>query len=150
MISPPELVIDASVVSRWYLNNPPFVTDALRIRDAYAANELALIAPANLRYEVSGAIHSAIATRQLQAEQVHERLQAFLGLPMMLIESSELILEAHRLSIRYSSSFYDSLYLALADRLQVPFVHADGRLRDSLRGRFEWELWIEDFHTSSH
>lgn len=145
MTERPEFVVDASIVGRWYLANPPFVDEALQIRDAYQVGRIALLAPANFRYEVCGAIHSAVATRQLRAEQVRSRLEAFLNLPIVLIESSDLILNAHRLSIRYSTSFYDSLYLALAEQLQVPFVHADRRLRESVRGRFRWERWIEDF-----
>jgi predicted nucleic acid-binding protein len=127
--------------------NPPFVAESLYLRDLYERGELVLSAPANLRYEVCGAVHNAIATRQLNPVQVRGRLQAFLDLPFVLVESANLILDAHRLSLQYSSSFYDSLYLALAEQLQVPLVHADRRLKDSLRGRFRRELWIEEVHS---
>ena len=44
--------------------------------------------------------------------------------------------EALTISRRFSLSFHDSLYLALAEDIAVPFLHADGKMRRAIRGRF--------------
>lgn len=43
---------------------------------------------------------------------------------------------------------YDALYLALAEQIGCPFVHADRRLHNTLAGRFPHELWIENYATN--
>ncbi|MCX6022583.1 MAG: type II toxin-antitoxin system VapC family toxin, partial [Chloroflexi bacterium] len=48
---------------------------------------------------------------------------------------------AWRLAHRYGCSFYDAGYLALTAMTGAPFLHADGKLRATLRGRFPYELW---------
>jgi len=142
---PDQLVVDASIVGRWYLGNPPYVVEADKVWQDYRADKIALVAPTNLRMEVAGAISRSLVQRTHPPEQVRGLLSEFLTLELPLVGDSELILEAHDLSVRLSASFFDSLYLALAQSLQIPFVHADRRLRDSLRGRFRWELWIEEY-----
>src|SRR5205814_1432340 len=59
----PLYIVDASVVSRWYLLNPPYVEDSLKIRRDYDNDRISLVAPANLRYEVEGAIRHSISSR---------------------------------------------------------------------------------------
>jgi predicted nucleic acid-binding protein len=46
-------------------------------------------------------------------------------------------------------SYRDAGYLALADLLGCPFVHADDKLRDKLAGRFPHEVWIEDYRPAA-
>jgi len=140
-----QFVVDASIVTRWYVPNPPYVVESVLVRNDFEAQIVALTAPSNFRFEVAAGIHRSLLQRTHRAEHVRQKLADFLSLEIPLAGESELILEAHDLSIRYSASFYDSLYLALAQSLDIPFVHADRRLRDSLRGRFPQELWIEDY-----
>jgi predicted nucleic acid-binding protein len=46
---------------------------------------------------------------------------------------------------RYDCSYYDGLYLALAEAARCPFVYADQRLRNTLAGRCPRAMWIEDY-----
>ena len=50
---------------------------------------------------------------------------------------------------RYGCSYHDAGYLALADLLGCPFVHADEKLRDKLAGGFLHEDWAGDYRAAS-
>ena len=47
-------------------------------------------------------------------------------------------------AVRFGCSFYDGLYLALAETLDCPFVFADQRLRNGLGTSFPRALWLSD------
>ncbi len=148
MIERPLYVADASVVVRWYLLNPPFLTQALRVREDYQEQRISLIAPDNLLYELGGAIHQAVIRRFLSAEDGIQRYRSFDEQPIPLIGAGQLAVPAFELSLRFGCSFYDSIYLALAQTRNIPLIHADGNLRRALGGRFPFELWIEDYGLS--
>jgi predicted nucleic acid-binding protein len=139
------LVADASVVSRWFVSNPPFLEETARVRSDFEAGRISLVAPENLLHEVAGAIHQAIFAHRLSAQRGTEQLERFLGLDVTLVESADLVLPAFALSIRYGCSYDDATYLEIARRQNYRMLHADGSLRRALAGRFPLELWIEDY-----
>jgi len=145
MAEKPSFVVDASVVARWYLLNPPYLRQALQIRDDFREERISIFAPNNLLVEVSGSIHHGMITKLISPNLVESVLQDLLDLDIPTIEATDLILPAFRLSRRLGCSYYDSLYLAAADLTGYPFIHADGRLHESLGGRFNAEIWIEDY-----
>lgn len=145
MADRPGYVVDSSIVTRWYLNNPPYLDRTFQVRSDYRASQIALLAPDNLHYEVSGAIHRAVMAHQIRAEDGESQIARFLGLEITLIDADPLILPAYRLSIRFGCSFYDALYLAVAESTNRPFLHADASLHRALSDRFPLELWIEDY-----
>ncbi|TAK33351.1 MAG: PIN domain-containing protein [Chloroflexota bacterium] len=72
-----------------------------------------------------------------------------MSLPIRTIHSPSLIRRGAEYAIRYQCTFYDALYLALAETAGLRFIHGDGKLRRTLRGRFPLELWIEDYPPAS-
>jgi predicted nucleic acid-binding protein len=106
-----------------------------------------LTAPDNLRIEVGGALHQAMRARFIRSEDSETWYNEFLGWNLPLVETVDLLRPAHRLSLRYGCSFYDAIYLALAQQENSPFLHADLRLHNALAGRFPLERWIEDYRT---
>jgi predicted nucleic acid-binding protein len=142
------MVVDASVAARWYVNNPPFVQPARRVEADLDAGRITLLAPENLLHEVTGVIHQAVFARRLNSQQGSEQLGRFLAVEITWIETNDLVIPAWELSLRYGCSYYDALYLDIARRQGCPFIHADGRLRRALAGRFPLEIWIEDYHSA--
>lgn len=141
------IVADASIVGRWYVNSPPHVQDARRVRDDFDDGKITLAAPENLLHEVTGAIHQAVFASRLNARQATEQLEHFLSRDIAFVETNDLVRPAWDLSLRYGCSYYDAIYLEIARRQNCPFVHADGRLRRALAGRFPLEVWIEEYHS---
>jgi len=139
------LVIDASIVARWYLPSPPHVDLARQVRSDYQENRISLTAPDNLPIEVGGALHQAMRARYIRSEDSESWYNEFLDWNLPLVETADLLRPAYRLSLRFGCSFYDAIYLVLAQQENLPFLHADQRLHNALGGRFPFELWIEDY-----
>src|SRR5712692_10037925 len=139
---------DASVVSRWYVRNQPFLDEADRVQEDLDAGRITLLALENLLHEVTAVIHHAIFARRLNARRGAEPFEHFLAQDIALIETNDLVRPAFDLSLRYGCSYYDAIYLEIARRFNCPFIHADGNLKRALAGRFPLELWIEDFKST--
>lgn len=146
MSDAPLYVVDASIVARWYLPSPPFLDLTRAVRDDYRASRIDLTASDNLRLEVGGALHLAMRAGFIRAEDSEAWYNAFLDWNLPLIETVDLLRPAYRLSLRFGCSFYDAIYLVLAQQENAPFIHADQKLHHALGGRFPLELWIEDYH----
>ncbi|HEX5416806.1 MAG TPA: type II toxin-antitoxin system VapC family toxin [Chloroflexota bacterium] len=144
MAERPIYVVDASIAVRWFLRNPPYVEQSLAVGVDFSAQRTSLLAPDNFVYEVASSIRHAAVARILTVDQAEAGIAEFLKWEILTIEATELILPACRLSFRFGCSFYDSLYLAVADFTGHPFIHADAKLHRTLGGRFPLELWIED------
>lgn len=139
-------VIDASIVARWYLASPPHIDLARQVRSDYQENRISLTAPDNLRIEVGGALHQAMRAQFIRSEDSESWYNEFLDWNLPLVETADLLRPAYRLSLHYGCSFYDAIYLTLAQQENIRFLHADQRLHNALGGRFPLELWIEDYH----
>ncbi|MGQ0550472.1 MAG: type II toxin-antitoxin system VapC family toxin [Armatimonadota bacterium] len=88
-----------------------------------------------------------VATRgrrpRLREEQGKEAINEFLALGIRLVGDDEPVRTAYPLAHRYGCAFYDGLYLALAERLRLPFLTADQKLFDRV-GRLPYIRWIAD------
>ncbi len=141
----PDLVIDASIVVRWQLTDEAEFGAAKLVRDDFIEGRIALVAPEHIRYEVPSAIRNAYRTRRVTADQGARAIQLFLGLRLPTVGDDALLHMAFEIALRFGCSYYDALYLALAESLNVPFVHADNRLRNGLGDRFPLALWVGDY-----
>lgn len=144
-----RLVVDASVVTKWYLNDEDHVFHATVIAREFADNRIRLLAPDHIRYETVNAILNASRRGRFDPLSAMNAVSGFLGLKIQTVSDDRLLIRAFESATRYGCAFYDALYLALADEAQCAFVHADRRLHSTLGGRFERELWIEDYVRSN-
>lgn len=137
MVEAPRYVVDASVASKWYLDDEEYGAQADAILGAYQQGAIQLLAPGHLRYEVSSAIRNALRTRRLSTEQIYTRISDFLAWDIPTVDSSDLILAGLGQAFRFGCSLYDGIYLALAEATRCPLLYADVRLRNVLG-----ELWL--------
>ncbi len=117
-----ELVVDSSVVVKWFLNEQDSDI-ALVIRNEFATNQLKLIVPTLIFYEVMNALRFsrrfgeedlAVASRSLS------RYQFEVWRPIgVLLELSA------KLSVKKNLSLYDACYVALADRKRAKLITED-------------------------
>lgn len=138
-------MVNASVATKWVLNDEDFASEA---GDLLVWNQFARVrftAPAHIQYDVGNALRVAVRPGRISLEDAKLGYDRFLTIRIQLVSSEELLRDAFDISTQYDCAFYDGLYLALSAGTGFPLVHADGRLRNTLDGRFPNERWIADF-----
>ncbi len=136
------VVIDASVVLRGFFPDEEGHEEAQAIIRAYAQEEIELLAPTLLPYEVINGILQAIRRDRISLEKGQEILAAFQGLGIPTIEVPWQ--RALELARTYERSAYDGAYLALAEETGSELVTGDRRLYNAVKDHLPWALWIED------
>ena len=122
-----ELVIDTSVIIKWYaVHQEPGFERAKTLLVEHATQHCRLHIPMLALYEAGNALR--YGTTLSEHEQVRSLADLFaLGLsvyPLTLARAAA----AHELSAVFGTSFYDACFVALAQELDVTFVTADERL----------------------
>lgn len=148
MTERPTYVVDASVIGKWFLHGLPdeqYIQPALSLLSNFEAGRISLIGPAHLHYEVPSILCKAIGSRRISASKATDAVDAFQSLTIRMVYSPSLIRFGVSHAIHYQCTLYDALYLALAETAGLRFIHADSKLRRTLRGRFPSELWIENY-----
>lgn len=137
------LVVDASVAVKWHLLDEEHADAAALVLRRFGSGVLDLYAPTQIRFEVPAAIAVAAGDRgqRLTVEQGREAIEGFLALDLAIIDRDPLILAAFPLVHRHGIAFYDALYLALAQDLNVPLITADRRFYERIRG-LPHVLWL--------
>jgi predicted nucleic acid-binding protein len=137
------MVIDASVVLRGFFPDENGHAVAQAIIWAYVQEELNLLAPTLLMYEVTNAILQAVRRHRIDLAKGKEILTTFQDLNIQMIEVSwQRIWE---LANTYNRSAYDGAYLALAETMESKLVTGDRRLYNAVKDHLPWVLWIEDY-----
>jgi predicted nucleic acid-binding protein len=136
------LVVDASIATKWFLNDEEFAYEADALLRAFHEETVSLYAPDHIRYEVGNALRNAVRRERITDAQGRRALSMFLAWQIPTTTNDDLIRAAYDHAIEFDCAFYDGLYLALASETGTPLVHADQRLRNTLIGRFDLELWI--------
>ena len=139
-------MVDASVAVKWNLGDEEHAHKAILLLTRFARGQTDLFAPDYIRYEVPSAITVATQGRGARITQVQgkEAIEEFLNLGVRTVDSDELILAAYPLVQRYGCALYDALYLALAQRLDLPFITADLKLYRRIR-HLPGIVWIGDY-----
>jgi len=94
-----------------------------------------LWAPHLVDAEVGQSLRRRVAARKLGDDRALDALSRFAELPLRRIVHTGLLDRAWQL--RHNHSFYDSLYVALAEVLDVPLVTLDRRLAKAVRDATE-------------
>jgi len=139
-----HIVIDASVVLKWYLSDEEHGEKALDILDGHASDHFSLHAPALLEFEVANGLTIAKRRARVGDNDVLKAMDGFTGLGIGLYPLSPLFRKVLDYSDKYGISAYDAAYVALAEDLKANVVTADKRLFNSTR-KLKLVKWIGDF-----
>lgn len=125
------VVVDASVVLRWFVSQPGHEEAAVWLHDFVSDDEL-LVGPDLLRFEVFGGLCRLQPRREPRwAFRCFDRFER-LGI-RSLATTRELFERAADLSRTLRIGGYDAIYLAHADALDVPWLTADAKAVRRLR-----------------
>lgn len=121
------LVVDASVVLRWFVVQEPGAEAARSWLERFAEDSDLLVAPDLLRFEVLGGL--ARLQQRREAGWAHQAFERFERLGLRLLPTDlELALRAIDLSRALGIAGYDAIYLAHAESLGTAWLTADRRL----------------------
>lgn len=136
------VVVDASLVAKWFLNEHD-TFQALVLRNQWAEAQIRLHAPTLLASELANLLHRRAAHGSLVYTDAYDILTtvlgglvAFDGDPALSVRALDI---AHRFNL---SAAYDAHYLALAERDALPMWTADERFYNSLKARMPLVHWI--------
>lgn len=134
-----RLAVDASVAIKWFL--PEIHSEAaLRL----LADERELLVPDLVWSEVGNILWKKWQQGQLKLEEAPAILHDLGRLGLAVHSGRELAATAWLLATRLQRTFYDSLYLALAESEACPLVTADRRLFNAVSPTGFNIVWIED------
>lgn len=139
-------VVDASVAAKWHLKGEVHEDQARLLLTRLLEGRTTLAAPSQIRYEIPSAITAATlgSTPRLSHEEGMLAIAEFLDVPLVTYDTSDLILSAYTRVSRHGIAFYDALYLALAQQLDILFVTADRRLYQRI-AQLPLVIWLGDY-----
>ena len=126
--SSPRLVVDSSVVVKWFLDEgEPGVDRALTLLESHSSGKRVLAAPSHVVLEVL----NALLHRGLDAEGLGDAADALLDARLELHPIEDFAREAAGIATRHKLTLYDAAFAALAVALESELLTADRRLADS-------------------
>lgn len=136
-----RFVVDASVAIKWYLPED-YSEDAERLLNP----EIELIVPELLFSEISNIVWKQVTRENYSRQKAATILDALEAVPFNVWSAKSLMRNAFDIACLTKRTFYDSLYVALAEKTACKMVTADRKLLNSLEGsRFLGHLlWVED------
>jgi len=139
-----QLVVDSSVVLKWFFPEP-YTLEARHILNDYQAGVLDLFAPDLIYAEVGNIVWKKHRFQGLEASDAKQILTLFGRLTLKIFSCSLLLDQAYQLAVTHQRTVYDALYLALSLREQCPFVTADERFANALSSHFTNIIWVADW-----
>jgi predicted nucleic acid-binding protein len=140
-----ECVVDASVTIKL------FVVEALSVHADVLFAQLAHNPPAHfyvpdlLFIECANILWKHVRRFGYAAERAQEDVADLRALALHSVSTADLIGDALPIALTYPISAYDACYVALAQRLSVPFVTADEALVRKLAGTSYAVQWLGSF-----
>lgn len=139
-----RLVIDASVVLKWYLTDEEYGEKALNLLTKYISNELDFLAPSLLEYEVVNGLIIAQKRGRIKEEKILLAIDGFMDLKIKLKDLSQLYPRALYYCKIYNRSVYDASYLAIAESEGIAMITGDKRLYNAVKEELKWVKWFGD------
>lgn len=139
-----QAVIDASVVLKWYLADEQHGEKALGLLNKYISNELHILAPSLLEYEVINALVIARKRGRIEEETLLSAIDGFLGLGIELKNLSMFSTRVLHYCKVYNRSAYDASYLALAEEDGIPLITSDRVMYNAVQTDLQWVKYLGD------
>lgn len=143
-----QLVVDANVVAKLYLKDEQYIDKADLLFSRFKQGKIRLIAPRVITYEVPAAIKKGAVRAKADEETWRTAIHSFELLEsrgLLIIDDSDAKYEAMRLAIKYGRSYYDALYLLLAEDLGCPFITADDKLVRALHTQLSYIISLASY-----
>ena len=134
-------VVDASASVKWFL--PEIHSrEALRLLN----KDIELLAPDLIFAEFGNVLWKKWKAEEIDAGSANKILFDFKRVPLVIIPSETILDVAWTIAERYQRSFYDSLYLSVAQTQKCRLVTADKKFYNALKSTPLGKslMWIEE------
>lgn len=117
-------ILDASVITKWFFKEEDSKL-ALKIRLLHEQRKIIIHVPVLLLFELG----NVFVSRKLTSQAAFKNCRSLFDLGIKFINPDDQLFQLiFRNSQKYSISFYDSTYVALAQNLKCDFITADQKL----------------------
>jgi predicted nucleic acid-binding protein len=136
-----KVVVDASVAVKWFIPEI-HAQSALNL----LATDMVLMAPDLICAEVGNVFWKKHLRDEIAAEYLSLMLKDLAEIPVRLYPFMGLLSRAWTIAVRHKRSYYDSLYLALAQIQDCLLVTADRKLYEAMKDSSLGESirWVEE------
>lgn len=125
-----SVVLDTSVVIKWFRRYEVLQEQALELRRAYLDGRLFIHVPDLLIYEIANVLRYK---PDMNETKVQQALQSLFGVRIGIERiGSEVIGRAVEIAYTYGVTVYDAVFVALAEQLEADFITVDGKLVQKL------------------
>jgi predicted nucleic acid-binding protein len=134
-------VVDASVVIKLYLREElSDITEAL----FEAPGTQSFFVPDIFYCECTNIFWKSVRRLNIQPAYARSSLHRLMDLIVFPVSSTELLHDTLDLALEYGITAYDASYVALSEKLRIPFVTADRKLIGNLKGTGTNVCWLGD------
>jgi len=139
-----QVVLDASVILKWYLADEKYSQKALGLLYQYISSELEILAPALLEYEVVNGLLIAQKRGRIKEEKIITAIEGFVDLEIKLKNLSYFHPRVMHYCKVYHCSAYDASYLAAAEVEGAAMITSDEGLYNAIKKDLKWVKWLGD------
>jgi predicted nucleic acid-binding protein len=119
-------VLDASVLSKWYLRDEDLLNEADHFRMLAESGDALVVAPHLSRHEVANSFATACRDGRVTWDIASNNLAGYIASEVSLDSDPDwLIARAAEHAINFSVAIYDTVYAGLAERLGGQLMTAD-------------------------
>jgi predicted nucleic acid-binding protein len=126
------IILDASVVLKWILGDEKDGAKATSYKEGHVSVEETVAVPSLFFYEIANVLATKTHLSTKDAADAFSLIWNF-DLEVFSLGLDE-FLEGISLSRKYGITLYDAAYVQLARKLGCPFVTADRRLSEKVKG----------------
>lgn len=123
-------VVDCSVAIRWFVAQSAWQRAVLAL-NRFSHGDIDLLAPDVIIPEFGHVMRKLVVGQKLNTETGRNSLDRFLALPVVMAPARDLARPALELAFKHSGTFYDALYVALAEREDIKVLTADDRMTNA-------------------
>jgi len=126
-----RLVLDTSVIIKWFRQDEIQARNALRLRSAYLDGQAQVAVPSLLAYELANLLRYKA---DLTTAQVEGSVQSLFDMELEWVSpSAGLMRRAVDIAREFDTTVYDATFASLAEAWDATFVTADKRLVSRLQ-----------------
>ena len=121
-----SVVLDTSVIIKWFRQGEVLASHALALRDAYLEGQIVVLVPSLLAYELANVLRYK---NDLTTVQIEDAVQSLFDMGLEWIPPSATVMRrAVVIARECDTTVYDAAFVALAETLNATFLTADEKL----------------------